>query len=205
MKLVLGKIEEMDTDAIACPSHSDLKIKPGIREAVFLAADTEKLTELCNKKGYCPIGKGVITPSCGLPSDYIIHIVGPGWYGGRKADRELFAACFRQAMHLAFVMHCKSLALPLMFSGKSHLPRAEALSIVTEVVYAFEEKHPEMEITLVLYNQGTYTLAEAIYESFLEDRRMRDKRFFPRLKKLWAFPVKKEKGSPGSETRNDKI
>ena len=179
MKLILGDLVEMETDAIACPSHSDLNVKPGIREAVFLAADGECLRRHCAEKGHCPLGKAVITPSCGLPAKAIIHVVGPGWYSGRKADRELFSSCFRHAMHLAYVNHCNSLALPLMFSGKSHLPRAEALAIVTETVYAFEQKHPEMEIVLVLYNRGTYALAEKIYESFLEDcERLKPKRFF---------------------------
>ena len=62
MKLVLGNIVEMEADAIATSAHSDLKPTPGISEAIFKAADTEKLMKICSKIGRCRIGQVVITP-----------------------------------------------------------------------------------------------------------------------------------------------
>ena len=160
MKLYLGDIVHMDADAIACPAHSDLKCTPGIREAVFRAANRAQLERLCREKGRCPIGKAVLTPACGLPCRWIIHVVGPGWYSGKKADRELFAACYRHALHLAHAFHCRSIALPLMFSGGTHLPRATALTLVCRTVLDFERHHPGLDVTLVLYKEGIYHLAQ---------------------------------------------
>ena len=183
MDLVLGDIVHMETDAIACPSHSDLRPMPGIREAVFRAADGEKLRKLCKEKGRCPIGKVVITPSCGLPCRYILHVVGPGWYSGREADRRMFASCYQHALHVAHLYQCRSVALPLMFSGEPHLPRAQALTIVLQVIGEFEQHHPDMQVSLVLYKPSIYHLAEKLYARLQEGTLSDGRRHFPRRKK----------------------
>ena len=122
MKLVLGDIVDMDADAIVVPTHTDLAPCPGIRQSVFEACDSRQLTLACRQIGSCKIGRAVLTPSFGLPSRYIIHVAGPGWYGGRKADRLFFADCYLHALYKASACHCKTVALPLMFSGAYHLP-----------------------------------------------------------------------------------
>ena len=162
MQLILGDIVHMRTDAIAIPAHSDLRPAPGISEAVFRAADTKKLLAHCAQARRCRIGKAVVTPSCGLPCKYIIHVAGPGWYSGHRTERLLFADCYLQALNKAFTCHCRSIALPLMFSGEFHLPRAQALTIVFQVVAEFEKAHPELEISLVLYKDSIYRMAEKL-------------------------------------------
>ena len=164
MKLVLGNIVKMKTDAIVTPAHSDLKPSPGIREAIFKAADTKLLEAYCKKIHHCRIGHAVVTPSFGLPCKYIIHVVGPGWYSGRKNEHYLFAECYTRALHKATLCHCRSVALPLMFSGDFHLPRSQALRIVKQVVIHYEKLHPDLEIHLVLYKESIYHLASKIME-----------------------------------------
>ena len=159
MKLILGNIVDMKTDAVVTPAHSDLRPIPGISEAIFKAADTKELTEHCRRIGHCRIGHAVVTPSCGLPSKYIIHVVGPGWYSGHKSERMLFAECYTKALHKATAFHCNSIAIPLMFSGEFHLPRSQALSIVKQVIHHYEEVHPKLDIYLVLYKESIYQLA----------------------------------------------
>lgn len=159
MKLVLGDITKMDTDAIVNAAATDLKPCEGICQAIFRAADTVALEAACKKVGHCPIGKTVVTPSCGLPCKYIIHVADAGWYSGHGNDRELFADCYTHALQKAYAYHCRSVALPLMFSGSMHIPRAEAVRIVGEVISRFEKTCPRMEIRLVLYKQSIYDTA----------------------------------------------
>lgn len=162
MRLVIGDITKMNTDAIVNAAASDLKPCEGICRAIFNAADTKKLVAACKAAGRCRIGEAVVTPSCGLPCKYIIHAVGTGWYaGGRRADL-LFAECYRHALQKAFLYHCKSVAVPLMFSGDFHLPRPEAIRIAGSVIRAFEKEHRGMEIILVLYNKSIYEMAVKI-------------------------------------------
>ena len=165
MQLILGNIKEMATDAIAIPAHSDLEPSPGIREAVFAAADRGQLLAASRKFGRCRIGHAVVTPSFGLPCKYIIHVAGPGWYSGHKSERILFANCYLRALHKAVAFHCRSIALPLMFSGEYHIPRAQALTIAVQVIKQFEETHTEPEIILVVYKESIYRLARSILDT----------------------------------------
>lgn len=76
MYLYLGDITRMETDAIVNAAGTDLRRCPGICDAIFAAADTEKLERACRKLGRCRIGQAVATPGCGLPCRYIIHVAG---------------------------------------------------------------------------------------------------------------------------------
>ena len=163
MRLVLGDITEMETDAIVNAAATNLKPCEGICQAIFNAADTKKLLAECKKIGHCDIGKAVITPSCGLPCKYIIHVAGAGWYSGRENEKFVFADYYKNALQKAYSYHCKSIAIPLMFSGSLHIPRAEALKIVGGVITQFENTYPKMEISLVLYKKSIYDLAVRIF------------------------------------------
>ena len=56
MRLVLGDITKMNTDAIVNAASSDLRPSEGICQAIFNAANTEQLTYACRRIGHCPIG-----------------------------------------------------------------------------------------------------------------------------------------------------
>ena len=73
------------------------------------------------------IGQAVATPGCGLPCRYIIHVAGPGWYGGEPRERFLLAGCYQNALHKAYLCSCRRVAVPLIFSGDCHMPRAASL------------------------------------------------------------------------------
>ena len=162
MELVLGNIVEMDTDAIVTPAYSDLRSTPGIRQAVFEAADTQSLAEACRQLGSCGIGQAVVTPSFGLPCKYIIHVVGPGWYSGRETDRTLYTYCYLRALHKATAYQCKTVSVPLMFSGETHVPRNQALKLAFKVLAGYEESHPQLQIKLVLYKPSIYRMAQQL-------------------------------------------
>lgn len=115
--LWMGNIVNIATDAIVNAANTELKRTPGICEAIFAAADSAKLEEACRRHGHCPIGHSVMTPSFGLPARYIIHVAGPGWFGGAERERLLLADCYRRAMTRAVTSGCKSIAFPLIFSG----------------------------------------------------------------------------------------
>ena len=169
MKLVLGDITKMEADAIVNAAATDLKPCEGICQAIFNAADTRALLAACKKIGHCPIGKAVVTPSCGLPCKYIIHVAGAGWYSGHGNDRQLFQDCYVHALQKAYAYHCRTVAMPLMFSGSMHVPRTEALRLVGEVVAQFQKHCPNMEIRLVLYKQSIYDTARKVLKDLCEE------------------------------------
>ena len=139
---------------------------PGICGAIYAAADGKLLKTACKRIGYCKIGHAVATPSCGLDTKYIIHVAGAGWYGGEKRERILMAQCYFNALQKAWLIGCKSIAVPLIFSGDCHIPRAESISIAQQAIRNFEERHPEMQVTLVLYRKGIYEMALHILKDY---------------------------------------
>ena len=164
MKLVLGDITKMETDAIVNAASTDLRPCEGICQAIFNAADTRALLAACKQVGHCPMGRAVVTPSCGLACKYIIHVAGAGWYSGHGNDRRIFQDCYVHALQKAYAFHCKTVAIPLMFSGSMHIPRIEALRMVVDVITRFEKDCPNMEIYLVVYKQSIYDTAVRVME-----------------------------------------
>ena len=110
----------------------------------------------------CRIGQAVATPGCGLPCRYIIHVAGPGWYGGEPRERFLLAGCYQNALHKAYLCSCRRVAVPLIFSGDCHMPRAASLRVAGAAIADFCQRHPSMEVTLVLYRQSIYDMAKRI-------------------------------------------
>lgn len=164
MQVILGDITKIKADAIVNAAYTDLMPHPGICSAIYAAADNELLKMACKRIGYCKIGHAVATPSCELEAKYIIHVAGAGWYGGKKRERILMAQCYFNALQKGRLIGCKSIAVPLIFSGDCHMPRAESISIAVQAIKKFEERHPEMQITLVLYRKGIYEMALRILE-----------------------------------------
>ena len=162
MKILLGDIVEMAVDAIVVPAYSDLRSTPGIRQAVFEAADGPRLQAACRELGSCSIGQAVVTPSCGLPAKYIIHVVGLGWYSGRESERTLYTSCYLRALHKAVAYGCHIVALPLMFSGETHIPRTQALQLALQALQGYEQTHPQLKIKLVLYKPSIYKMAQQL-------------------------------------------
>ena len=161
LHLYLGDITKMETDAIVNAANTDLKRAPGICEAIFAASDGKALAQACRKFGRCPVGYAVVTPSCGLPCKYIIHVAGPGWYGGVHREKDLLERCYLHALQKALVYGCRSVAFPLIFSGECHIPRPISIQVAAEAILDFLQFH-ELEVYLVLYKPGIYEMAKDI-------------------------------------------
>lgn len=92
----------METDAIVNAAGTDLRRCPGICDAIFAAADTEKLERACRKLGRCRIGQAVATPGRGRR--YIIQAAGLARRGA--LERFLLAGCHQNALHKAYLCSC---------------------------------------------------------------------------------------------------
>ncbi|MEZ5227660.1 MAG: macro domain-containing protein [Acidimicrobiales bacterium] len=60
----------------------------------------------------CPTGQAKITPGFDLPATWVIHTVGPIWYGGTDGEPELLASCYRQSLALADEVDASSSCVP---------------------------------------------------------------------------------------------
>lgn len=78
----------MKADAIVSPANPELHAESGLNELIHKIGSAE-LTETCKKLDGCKTGEAKITPAFALPCKYVIHTVGPVWYGSNAGDPKL--------------------------------------------------------------------------------------------------------------------
>ena len=95
-------------------------------------------------------GDAKITGAYNLPSDYILHTVGP-IVNGVLTDkhRKLLAECYKSCLTLAEEHDIKSLAFPCISTGEFHFPNKPAAEIAVEVVRNYLKKS---SIERVIFN-----------------------------------------------------
>ena len=98
-----------------------------------------------------PTGKAKITPAFNLPSDHVIHTVGPIVYGPLTRTHCLrLADCYRSCLEAAAEKGLKSIAFCCISTGEFHLPQEKAARIAVETVREFLQK--ESSIRQVVFN-----------------------------------------------------
>jgi len=136
IKLIRDDITKLTVDAIVNAANTSLLGGGGVDEAIHRAAGSQLLDE-CRILNSCPTGEAKITKGYNLPAKFVIHTVGPVWYGGQKDERELLANCYQNSLKLAEKNGCKSLAFPNISTGVYRFPKDMAAEIAIGEVKAF--------------------------------------------------------------------
>ncbi|MFI4911700.1 MAG: O-acetyl-ADP-ribose deacetylase [Sedimentisphaeraceae bacterium JB056] len=136
MRVIKGDITKLQVDAIVNAANRTLLGGGGVDGAIHRAAGP-KLLEDCRKLGGCHTGGAKITPAFSLPSRYIIHTVGPVYYGGSMNEKELLADCYRNSLRLAQQNDLRSIAFPCISTGAYRYPSREAAQIAIATVSAY--------------------------------------------------------------------
>lgn len=161
IKLMKGDITKVKADAIVNAANNELTPGCGVCGAIFGAAGCAQLEWACRAVGHCDTGAAVITDGFALPARYVIHTVGPVWQGGGHGEADLFRSCYQSAVRLAARHDCRSLAFPLISSGIYGYPREEAVRVALEAIDSALAEN-DMAVTLVLYDQETWELADRL-------------------------------------------
>lgn len=107
-----------------------------------------KCNEIMQKQGHEePVGQAKITPAYNLPSQYVIHTVGPMIQTGypSEAQKEQLASCYRSCLKLAAESGCKSISFCCISTGVFMFPNREAAEIAVRTVKEFLAEDREME------------------------------------------------------------
>ena len=163
-------ITSLCVDCIVNAANSRLAPGGGVCGAIFKAAGYRELQEACEAIGHCDTGDAVITPAFKLPSNYIIHAVGPIWNGGFAREKELLANCYRNALRIAFENNCHSIAFPLISSGIFGYPKEEAWDIAIRTIYTFLDAHTSygMRVIIAVIDDESLILGQKRLEKYFE-------------------------------------
>ncbi|MGA9341295.1 MAG: O-acetyl-ADP-ribose deacetylase [Rhodanobacteraceae bacterium] len=144
MRVVESDITTLAMDAVVNAANESLLGGGGVDGAIHCAAGPELLTA-CRalpeiRHGVrCPTGEARITPGFRLPARFVIHTVGPVWYGGNGDEPRLLALCYRNSLSLADENRIASVAFPAISCGVYGYPVEQAAIIAVTEASAWQK------------------------------------------------------------------
>ncbi len=159
LQLVMGDITDVEADVIVNAANSTLMGGGGVDGAIHQKGGPRILEE-CKRiretewPDGLPTGKAVITSGGKLKAKYVIHTVGPVWFGGLHIEAELLKQTYRNTLKLAVSKGLKTIAFPSISTGAYGYPIEEASRIALATVKSFLEKEERLDKVIFVLHSG---------------------------------------------------
>ena len=142
-------ITKLDTDAVVNAANTGLWEGSGVCGFVFRDAGSKEMTAACQKIGHCDEGSAVITPGFRLPAKYVIHAVGPRWYGGERNEPKLLYSAYMKSLLLAKENGLHSIGFPLISAGVFGCPVDQAWEQAIKTCTAWLQADPDYDMNII--------------------------------------------------------
>ena len=164
LKIIVADITTLEVDAIVNAANRSLLGGGGVDGAIHRVAGSELLAE-CRTLNGCETGQSKMTKGYRLPAKYVIHTVGPVWYGGQRHEAELLASCYDTSLRIAEESGLKSIAFSNISTGVYGYPKQEAAHIALSVIFKHLQSDYEGEVIVCCFSEDD----RLIYENALKD------------------------------------
>jgi O-acetyl-ADP-ribose deacetylase (regulator of RNase III) len=136
ISVIKGDITTLEVDAIVNAANCSLMGGGGVDGAIHRAAGPEMPLACLKLKG-CAVGEAKLTEGFKLPARYVIHTVGPTYWGenlkknerGEIQARRLLGMTYMNCMTLAAQNKFRTVAFPSISTGAFRYPMQEATQI----------------------------------------------------------------------------
>jgi O-acetyl-ADP-ribose deacetylase len=159
--IMFGDITRIAVDAIVNSAKSTLLGGGGVDGAIHKAAGPELFAE-CKTLNGCQRGQAKITKGYSLPSKFVIHTVGPVWFGGDSGEPDVLADCYRNSLELAIKHDIKSIAFPSISTGVYGYPTKEAAKVAVKTINEFLSQNDTLDSVIMVCHDY---ITEEIYQS----------------------------------------
>jgi O-acetyl-ADP-ribose deacetylase len=138
IEFVVGDLTEQALDAIVNAANESLLGGGGVDGAIHRAGGPEILAE-SSRLGGCPTGDAKATKAGRLPARWVIHAVGPKWYGGGGGEAELLASAHRRALEVGRELGARTIAFPAISCGIYGYPPELAAPVAVGTAQELED------------------------------------------------------------------
>ncbi len=157
IKLILGDILELPTEAIVNPANEYLAPGGGLCGHIFENAGPE-FKNWCARLDKISAGQSILTPGFDLKQPYVIHTVAPNF-----SDYDLPGVIVRlEQAYLSIFAICqnagiRSVAIPCIGTGIFSIPKRLASTIAVNVIEV-ETKKKNIDVTICCFDEENYEL-----------------------------------------------